>query len=262
MAKTALVTGASGGIGADIARRLAKEGCHLILVARREEKLQELQNELKEKFGTVSHLIPMDLSQPGACHDLYNQVKEKELEVNILINNAGCGLVGDFQELSLETQENMVQLNVNCLMSLTHLFGADMKARKSGRIMNIASVVGFFPAPLMAVYAATKAFVLSFSEAIYQEYLDHGVLVSAICPGTTRSDFFDNAGFGENNRHVGMAMSSKVVADQAVEAMLQGRRRHTTGIRNKILVALTWLIPNQIILAATRIVNKKGSPGY
>ncbi len=192
---TALITGASAGIGAELAREFAKDNINLILVARREEKLQSLGKELSSEYGIQVSIIAIDLSKPSSADELYKKVQSLRLTVNYLVNNAGFGDNGEFVESSLSNQENMINLNIVTLTKLTHLYGSDMKAREGGTILNVASTASFQPGPLMGVYFATKHFVLAFSEAIAEELRPYNVFVTTLCPGPTQSEFGERAGF-------------------------------------------------------------------
>ena len=192
---TALITGASECIGAELAREFAKDKIDLILVARREEKLKSLGKELSSAYGIKVSIIAIDLSEPNSANELYKKVESLRLKVNYLVNNAGFGDNGEFVDSKLSNQENMINLNIVTLTKLTHLYGSDMKARKSGSILNVASTASFQPGPLMGVYFATKHYVLAFSEAIAEELRPYDVFVTTLCPGPTQSEFGERAGF-------------------------------------------------------------------
>src|SRR5271156_4950090 len=184
--KTALITGASTGIGAEFARKLARRGMNVILVARSEDKLQALASELKNIKATV---IPLDLTLPDAAPTLKKKVAELGLQVDLLINNAGFGTFGPFEEIDPKLEQQEIQLNVMALVDLTHAFIPAMLERGEGAIINLASVAAHQPVPYMSVYAATKAFVLSFSEALWAEYKDRGIRVLSLNPGATKTEF-------------------------------------------------------------------------
>src|SRR5436190_3610246 len=187
---TTLITGASSGIGEAFARKLATQGHDLLLVARSEDKLIALCNELGLNHDVRAQYYVADLSQPDAPVRLLEATRERNLEINLLINNAGFGSMGEFAQLDLERELNMIDLNVRSLVALTHLFLQPMRERKSGSILNVASTAGFQAVPFMATYAATKAFVLSFSEALWEENRPYGIEVMALCPGVTETNFF------------------------------------------------------------------------
>src|SRR6185295_7341554 len=188
-----LITGASSGIGEVFARKLAARGRSVLLVARSEDKLITLCNELGRSNNVRAQYIAIDLSQPESAARLFEEVEQRGLSVEMLINNAGFGSMGDFAKLDLARELNMIDLNIKSLVELTHWFLQPMLARKQGAIINVASTAAFQPVPFMATYAATKAFVLSFSEALWEENRPHGIHVMALCPGVTETNFFEAA---------------------------------------------------------------------
>src|SRR5688572_3792009 len=187
---TAVITGASSGIGAAFALKLAARGRNVFLVARSEDKLVAMCNELGRMSGIRAHYLAMDLLQPGAAAQLFEETQQRELVVDMLVNNAGFGSMNDFVELDLARELEMIDLNVKTLVELTHRFLKPMRERKQGAIINVASTAAFQAVPYMTTYAATKAFVLSFSEALWEENREHGVHVMALCPGVTETNFF------------------------------------------------------------------------
>ncbi|NBU40015.1 MAG: SDR family oxidoreductase [Planctomycetia bacterium] len=189
-----LVTGASSGIGAEFSRQLAARGMHLVLVARREDRLRGLAGELEAAHGTRCEIIPADLSQPHAGRDLLAEVSRRGIMVELLVNNAGFGLVSSVEETDVERALELIQVNVTGLTELTLLMAQEMVRRGHGGIINIGSVVSFQPVGYMGVYAASKAYVLHFSEALWAELRSRGVTVTALCPGTTKTEFFDRSG--------------------------------------------------------------------
>ena len=186
---TTVITGASSGIGAAFARKLAARGRNVLLVARSEDNLITMCNELGRASGVRAHYIAMDLLQPDAAAQLFEETQRRGLLVEMLVNNAGFGSMSDFSELDLARELEMIDLNVKSLVDLTHRFLKPMRERKQGTIINVASTAGFQPVPYMATYAATKAFVLSFSQALWEENRQHGVHVMALCPGVTDTNF-------------------------------------------------------------------------
>lgn len=191
--KTVVVTGGSMGIGAAFARELARRGARLVLVARSEARLQALAEDLTKTHGVRVDVLAMDLAAPGAAQRVLAEVRARGLEVDVLINNAGFAAYGPFEAVPLETQREEVALNVGALVELTHVFLPDIERRRGG-VIQVASTAAFQPVPFMAVYAASKAFVLSFSEALWAEYRERGVRVLALCPGATDTPFFARAG--------------------------------------------------------------------
>ena len=248
MTSTALITGASGGLGADFARLFAKDGYELVLVARSEEKLRQLARDL----GVKTTVISADLSKPDAAADLVARLGG--MEIDVLVNNAGVGLAGAFVDTDLEKELEMIQLNITALTQLTKLLVRPMVQRGRGRILNVASTAGFQPGPLMAVYYATKAYVLSFSEAIAEELRHSGVTVTALCPGPTATGFAEAANVNSTRLFTMTApMSSEKVARIGYEAMKRGRRVVITGVKNKLLAQSVRFSPRR---AVTTIVRK------
>lgn len=192
--KVALVTGASAGIGKAFATELAAKGCHVILVARSQQKLEALAKELASEYSIRTYSIVQDLSKPDSVEELSEQIRDLGLQVNILINNAGFGTYGRFEEISNEREQEEIRLNIASLVAMNHQFLPEMQRQRDGIIVNVASVAGFQPSSYMAVYCATKAFVLSFSEALWAENRNRGVQILALCPGATETDFFNVIG--------------------------------------------------------------------
>ena len=247
--KTALVTGASAGIGAQFARVLARKGCDLILVARSQDKLQDLADELSARHKMKTHVIAQDLSEEWAARAVADEVQARGLCVDILINNAGIGTQGDFETLDAELLHRQVMLNVTALVDLTRAFLPAMVERRSGIVINVASVAAFLPLPTQAVYGATKAFVLSWSEALWAENRERGVQVLALCPGATDTDFFD-------------AMGREVNADKdtpafVVRAAMKGVRRGQSVV---VPGRANWLVAHVLprVLSREKLVLKAG----
>jgi uncharacterized protein len=245
MTLVTLVTGASAGLGEGFARQLAKQQKSLVLVARRAEKLESLAVELRKIYGVKVFTETSDLSAVGAVKNLMARLKSQDLEVDCLINNAGFGLNGPFAELDGDKQANMITLNCTALTELCHAVLPAMIARKSGSILNVASTAAFQAGPFMAVYYASKAYVLSFSEALHEELLPHGIHVSALCPGATETEFFSAAGMGGS---VLAKMASK--PEQVVTDGLQGLKVNkafvVSGLMNKLLAQSTRITPRFI----------------
>jgi uncharacterized protein len=195
--RTALITGASSGIGEEFARQLAGRGMHLILVARSENKLRALADELAQRHSVRVEVIAADLSAAGAATQVYATTRERGLDVDLLVNNAGFGSYGPFETLDLAREQEQIRLNVQAVVELSHAVLPAMVARRAGAILNVASTAGLQPLPYMAVYGATKAFVLSFSEALWGQYRGQGVRVTALCPGPVATPFFDVVGAQE-----------------------------------------------------------------
>ena len=250
--KVTLITGASSGIGEAFARRLAEEGHNLVLVARSEKKLSALCEELKAEHGITAHFIAIDLVDFEADRRLFQETERHGLEVDWLINNAGFGSMGDFAALDLERELEMINLNICALVALTHRYLQGMRERKSGTIINVSSAAGFQPIPFMATYAATKAFVTSFSEAIAEENRPFGVQVLALCPGSTDTNFFKNSNIDRM-----ISVKGQQTVDDVVETALNAadgkRSKVVSGWTNYLVATATNFVPNSLI---TRVMGK------
>ena len=247
--KVTLITGASSGIGEAFARRLAAEGHDLVLVARSENKLHELCDELMLEHKITAHYVMLDLTEADADHRLYEETEKHGFEVDWLINNAGFGSYGDFAQLDADHELRMVDLNIRALVALTHRYLAGMRHRKNGTIINVSSAAGFQPIPFMATYAATKAFVSSFSEAIAEENRPFGIKVMALCPGSTKTNFFAAANIERPIQIKGQQTSEEVV-ETAMRGVKRGRTRIVSGIANYAVSLLVTVVPNAVITRA------------
>jgi short-subunit dehydrogenase len=251
---TALITGASGGIGLELSRLFARDGYNLILVARSTQKLQTLAHELERAHGITVTVFPADLSQPGAAQELYRQVQTKGLQVDALVNNAGFGILEPLATARLEDSLEMIQLNVTSLTVLTQLFLPDMIKRRSGRIMNVGSTGSFGPIPAMAVYGAAKAYVLSFSEAISEELRGTGVTVTALCPGVTITGFQSRAGVsGSSLMGVGK-MTAEQVAAVGYKALKRGQPVIVPGLFNSLMTFSIRLTPRSLVTRISKLL--------
>jgi short-subunit dehydrogenase len=248
-----LITGASSGIGADLARVFAREGFDLVLVARSRHRLDELARELHEAHGTTARVLPIDLSVPGSPSALRERVVGEGVEVDVLVNDAGFGMHGRFAELDRARQLEMIQVNVVALTELTHLFVPEMVQRGGGRILNVASTAAFQPGPFMSVYCATKAYVLSFSEALAEELRGTGVTVTCLAPGATATRFGETAGALATRLFRAGTMSSSEVAEAAYTATMKGVALAVPGWRNRILSASVRLVP---VATAARVARQ------
>lgn len=253
--ETALITGASSGIGSELARIFAKEGHNTVLVARNQETLEILARELQEKYSVSAIVVPADLSDPSAPDNVRSVLKRESVPVDYLVNNAGFALRGLFQEAELKSYLSMMQVNMVSLVHLTRLFLEDMVKKGRGGILNLASTAGFIPGPLMAVYYATKAFVLSFSQALANELKDTGVRVTALCPGPTQSGFSKIAGV-ENSRLYRRVMSPETVALEGYNGLMKGRTVVVPGLWNKTQVNVSRLIPRRFVISTVRRLNE------
>jgi hypothetical protein len=254
---TALITGASGGIGAAFAAELAKRQHNLILVARSEDKLQQLAAQLQQEFNILVEIIVQDLTAPGATTAVFDAVVKKGWTVDLLVNNAGFGDYGAFADRQLAKQRTMVQLNIVALVELSHLFLQGMRQRKSGSIINVASIAAFQPMPYLSMYAATKAFVLSFSEALWAENKDLGIGVLCLCPGPTESDFPAVAEFPKDwvsSSGQKLVPAAEVVRD-ALKALDKNQSNVVTGgIRNQIIANIHRLMPRELVVKSVENV--------
>ena len=242
MQQVALITGASAGLGAEFARQLSAKGQRLVLVARRRERLDELAAELGN-----ARAVAMDLSAPGSAARLMADIAGHDESVDLLVNNAGFGLSGQFAELDGERQREMIDLNCGALAELARAVLPAMIARKSGGILNVASTAAFQPGPKMAVYFATKAFVLSFTEALHEELKPHGVSVTCLCPGPTRTEFGDVAGFGGNGLFDRVAMESPEVVEAGLKGLDRNKAVVVPGIANKVTANSGRFAPRSVV---------------
>ncbi len=256
-ASTVLITGASGGIGYELAKLFARDHHNLVLVARSGDKLAQVAAELQPQGVTVK-TIALDLAAPPAAKFLFDQLQREGLAVDILVNNAGFGAFGEFATMPEEEILGQISLNITAITELTRLFLPAMVARRSGRIMNVASTAAFQPGPLMAIYYATKAYVLSFSEAIANELRGSGVTVTCFCPGATHTGFARRAGT-ENSRlfkQLG-AMSAEKVALDGYRAVMEGRTTAISGAHNWLVAQSNRLAPRKLVTAVSRWVAEK-----
>jgi uncharacterized protein len=254
--KTALITGASSGLGADFARQLAAYGCDLILVARRAERLQELRTEISAAHGVSIDCQAMDLVTPDAPQRLFEQLQSSGRQVDVLVNNAGLGFYGQVWTQPWEQLHAMLELDVVALTHMTRLFAAEMVRRKSGYILQIASTGAFQPTPTYAAYAAAKSYVLSFGEALQYELRHTGVTCTVLCPGATRTEFFEIAGHRLTPYQQSTMMDSASVARIGLTAMLQGRSSVVPGWLNAVFALGTRLLPRQVLAAMAYRVNQ------
>lgn len=242
--QTALVTGASSGIGRQFAIDLAARGADIVLLARTQSKLEELASELRERSGSKVEVITSDLSKEWASREIANTLTERGLRVDILVNNAGFGTYGDFASVDAGKEHDEVMLNVTSVVDLCHEFLPAMIGRGQGAIVNVASTAGFQPVPQMAVYGATKAFVLSFTEALHQECRGKGVKVLALCPGATRTEFFNEIGA---EHAVGQMADPQAVVAKALSTLAKNRPYKVIGMRNYLLANSARTAPRSLV---------------
>jgi len=256
MEKTAVITGASGGIGLELAHVFAENGYNLILIARSKASLETIKLLLEGRHKIAVKLIVKDLCAPTASKEVFEECSADVVEV--LVNNAGFGLQGQFTEQDYEEEINMVRLNVLALTELTHLFANKMlKQGKKGYILNVASTAAFMPGPLLSVYYATKAYVLSFSEALHVELKEKNIVVSVLCPGATSTDFARRAGMLKTKLFKnGIVMDAKTVAKIGYKGLMRGKRVIITGFVNKLLVASVKFVPRALLLKVVRMLQE------
>lgn len=246
--KATLITGASGGIGEAFARRLAAEKHNLVLAARSEAKLHDLCDDLMLRHQITAHYVAVDLNEPEAARRLFGETERHGMQIDWLINNAGFGSMGDFANLDLKRELEMIDLNISALVALTHRYLRGMRERKSGTIINVASTASFQPVPFMATYAATKAFVRSFSEAVAEENRPYGITVTALCPGPTDTNFFDVA--DAKPLQIKGMQSPEAVVETALKAVKSGKSSVISGWTNYVGSVLGTFAPNQLVTRA------------
>lgn len=258
MNQTALITGASGGIGYELAKLFANDHYNLVLVARSAPKLTQFADELQRQFGISTKAIPLDLTAAPAPQFLFDQLQRENIAVDILVNNAGYGVLGEFAKVSLEESLGQIQLNVTALTHLTKLFLEPMIERHSGKIMNVGSTAGFQPGPLMAVYYATKAYVISFSEALANELKGSGVTVTCLCPGPTDTGLTARAGTENTVLFKKMRpMAAQTVARDGYRGLMAGKTIVISGFKNWLLAETVRFSPRKLVTAVSRKILDK-----
>jgi short-subunit dehydrogenase len=256
MSKTALVTGASAGLGTEFARLFAKDGHDVAVVARRRDKLETLAAEIKAEHGVEVHVVAEDLGKPGAGSRVASELAKRRVDIEFLVNNAGFGGIGKFVQRDLAGEFEMVQVNIVSILELTHALLPAMIARKSGRVLNIGSTAGFVPGPFMAVYYASKAFVNSFTEALSVELEGTGVTATVCCPGATATEFANVAGNDKTALFKSNVMSAKQVAQDAYRSMMRGEALHVIGFTNQLSIASLRVAPRGAVRHLTAGLNK------
>ena len=255
--ETVLITGASSGIGLDLARIFAAKKFNLILTARAYPRLRELAAELEKQHDVEVHIIAADLARPESPHQIFSEITRLGLRVDNLVNNAGFGAYGDFKDIPLDVELEMLQVNITALTHLTKLTVPQMVDRRRGRIMNVASTAAFQPGPLMAVYYATKAYVLSFSEAIANELRPHGITVTCLCPGATATNFAARANMEKSRLFRMYKMASRSVAMAGYKGMMRGKTVVVPGLLNKALAQGVRIGPRKLVTAVARSVQER-----
>jgi short-subunit dehydrogenase len=257
MTRTALITGASSGIGYELTKLFAADGYDVVLVARREQRLQELATEIEQQYGVTATVIPVDLAEPGGPQRLFDEVTDHGIEVHTLVNNAGFGNQGRFDQTEIEVEASMIDLNVTAVTRLTKLFVRPMVDRGEGAVLNTASMAGMAPTPTQAVYSSTKAYILSFSEAIAAELADEGVTVTALCPGPVDTEFFEANDMADSGLTEGRINDPASVALEGYEGLKRGETVVVPSRRMKLLSQAKRLLPRQRVVGlAERTVTE------
>jgi|YNPMSStandDraft_1061717.scaffolds.fasta_scaffold00860_14 short-subunit dehydrogenase len=258
--KTVLITGASFGIGYELAKIFANEKYNLVLTARNKERLNKIESELKLKNNIYIKTLVKDLSHPSAPQEIFDELINDRIEIDVLINNAGFGLLGPFTDLSLRDQIDMIQVNITSLVHLTGLLLPSMINRGSGKIMNVASTAAFQPGPNMAVYYATKSFVLSFSKALYKELKNKNIIVTVLCPGPTKTEFQKRARMENINLERSKLlpyMSAEEVAIAGYKGLMSGKRVVIPGFMNKLGTKIVKFSPESLLLKVIHKFNSR-----
>lgn len=255
--KTALITGASGGIGKELAVHFARDGHRLVLIARDSKKLELLKKQLEQDYQAEVLTIVKDISDQQSVKEVYEFLQENNIQVDYLVNNAGFGLYGEFVKTSLDDELNMIDLNIKSLTHLTKLFLPGMIANNGGGVLNVASTAAFQPGPLMAVYYATKAYVLSFTEALANELKDTNINVTALCPGPTETGFSNRANLQKSKLFKSGVMDVKEVASVGYKGFLLGKTVVIPGTRNKLLAHSVRFMPRKVVTSVVRNVQER-----
>lgn len=258
-ARTALITGASSGIGEAFAKRLAKDHYHLVLIARNAAALNQLADTLKKEYPINTLVIVKDLTTESAVDEIITELNQQNIVIDMLINNAGYGATGLFAGSNLDRQLGMVELNIDAVLKLTYHLIPTMLARHQGHIVILSSTAAYQPGPRMAVYFATKSFLLSFGEALQYELRDTGIKVTTVCPGATTTNFFQTAGLTETPLSEGKfgMMSSEKVVEQAYKGIKKGKRVVIPGFWFKLFAFISRLTPNRLTFPVTAYIQKK-----
>lgn len=259
--ETVLITGASSGIGEELARLFARDGSDLVLVARTEAKLAALANELEEAHRITVHVVPADLSTPQAPREIFEQAQREGLEIDVLVNNAGFGARGAFAALDLQEQLDMVQVNLTAPTHLSRLFLPGMLERRRGGILNVVSVAGFQPGPWMSVYYATKAFLLHLSEGLAEEVAGRGVTVCCLAPGPTATDFVQRADMASVPLFLRVSMTAREVAEAGHRGFRRGDVLVVPGFRMRLIPAATRLVPRALSRRSAGLLQRRSPPG-
>ncbi len=256
--QTALITGASGGIGYEFAKLFARDHHDLVLVARSADKLSKLADDLQKQYGILVKIVALDLSSASSSQFLFDQLKREGIAIDILVNNAGYGNFGNFAKMPMEDVLGQINLNITALTTLTRLFLPTMVERHAGKIMNVASTAGFQPGPLMAVYYATKAYVISFTEAIANELEGSGVSATCFCPGATETGFASRAGNGKTRLFQKFGpMDVKTVAADGYRGLMKGKTLVISGTKNWLVAESVRFAPRKLVTALSRWITEE-----
>ena len=259
--KTALITGASSGIGLELAHLFAQDGYRLVLVARNRTALRLLGDDLQSRYDVTVRIAPKDLAHPASPDELYHELQESGVVLDVLVNNAGFGAAGAFQQTKWTDEAEMIQVNITALTHLTKLFLPQIRARE-GKLLNVASTAAFQPGPFMSVYYASKAYVLSFSEALAEESIGTGMTVTCLCPGPVRTNFQKRAYLqGTAMMHSPLTVDVREVARIGYEGMKQGRRIVIPGWKNRMLAESVRLAPRNLLTRVVRRLQEKKNTG-
>lgn len=253
----ALITGASSGIGYELAKVLAKDGKNIVIVARSQDKLEELKTEIENKYGTSVRVLPKDLSNPNAPQEIFSELEKDGVNVDVLVNNAGYCVYGMFSETDLQKELEMIQVNATSLIHLTKLFLKGMLENKSGSILNVASLCAFLPAPLESIYCATKSYVLHFSEALANELQGTGVSITCLCPGLAKTEFHKRAHMENTKVGKRKMMDAANVAEAGYKALKRGKVIVIPGLQYKFAPLLARVAPRNVI---TKILRSQHEP--
>ena len=253
---TALITGASSGIGLELARRFAGDGYDLVIIARREDLLNKVAKEIMENFGVKVSVMPKDLTEKDSTLEIFKKLEKEGKEINVVVNNAGFGAVGEFTELDYERQINMIDLNINSLVSLTRLFLPGMIKKNYGGILNVGSLAGFQPGPYASVYYATKAFVLSFTEGLKEELKGTNIKVSCLSPGPTDTEFLEISSIDESSLFKFGTMRAREVAKEGYDGFKNGKTIVIPGLLNNLLPCLVRITPRILARKITGVLNR------
>jgi len=258
MKKTALITGASSGIGYELSKVFAKNGYNLVLVARNSEKLNSISEEIGKQHDILIKVLPKDLSKTSAAQELYNELSAEGINIDVLVNNAGIGNNGKFTDTGIEEYMDLIQLNITSLTMLCSIFGKDMVKKGSGRILNVASTAAFQAGPYMSIYYASKAYVLLFSEGIKNELKGDGVSVTVLCPGATQTEFFKRSDMiGTKLESSPLMMSAAKVAEIGFSGLMKGKTIVIPGLANKLMVFSGRFAPRGVVTAIASYLNRK-----